>query len=556
MNGRPKQRGTHSEPGRERPQEGQDWATFAGERAERKAADRRRSIERSAELEPRRQEISAALHADGPTRRAFLRNSALVAGGIAAGVVASPMARPANAATAPRIAIVGAGLAGLTAAHRIYRSKGWVPTVYEASNRVGGRVRTIRGLAGGQYAEAGAGGIDSRAKQVKWLAQDLGLWPLVDVYVNYPSGPYQYHFGGQFHDPGGLEGKVAVDGDDAYWVWKQQINFLPQWNQSNAASRQIDNMTAAQYIAQNTNYPGDAALSAFQRTWYGVEYGGTIDQLSALAYVVNFASNEIWGGGQYNERYAIPGGNDVLPSTLRDTLPAGTVQYGKKLVAIRQQSGTVRLTFDTGSGGLVDVVADKAIIAIPPPVLNTVDLTNAGFDARMMRVVQQEKLGGNSKFTFQFAQNVWGNQGHSGDALSDMPTGFSWQENFQAYQPAKHVHMNNVNYGSAAAHGQASASVISQTLAAINTLHPGASSQLISGQAYHDNWPNDPLATGSYGYYAPGQFTDFAGYEKVKQGNVHMAGEHTAPYRDRGYMNGAVISGERVASEITGLPIW
>lgn len=382
-----------SEPRREGPRPGQDWSTFAGERAERQAAERRRSIERSAELEPRRQELAAAVEAGVLSRRNFLRTSALAAAGLTAGVMAGPMARPARAATAPRIAVVGAGLAGLTAAYRIHQRTGWVPTVYEAATRVGGRVRTIRGLANGQYAEAGAGGIDARATEVKWLAQDLGLWPLTDTWVNFGQlGAFDYHFLGAFRDQAALDARVADDGADAYAVWKKRIKFLPQWNLSNPVSRQIDTMTVAEYLQQNTNYPGDAVLTAFQRASLAPSYGGTIDQMSALVYILDNATNEVWGGGQYNERYAVPGGMDVLTNTLRDRLPSGTVQLGRRLIAIRQQAGTVVLTFDTGSGGPVDVTVDKAIITIPPPVLNTVNLTNAGFDARMMRVVQREKL--------------------------------------------------------------------------------------------------------------------------------------------------------------------
>jgi len=54
------------------------------------------------------------------------------------------------------VAIVGAGMAGLVAAW-LPKDAGFTVTVYEASLRVGGRVKTLRdGFTSGLYAEAGA----------------------------------------------------------------------------------------------------------------------------------------------------------------------------------------------------------------------------------------------------------------------------------------------------------------------------------------------------------------------------------------------------------------
>ena len=57
---------------------------------------------------------------------------------------------------------------------------------------------------------------------------------------------------------------------------------------------------------------------------------------------------------------------------------------------------------------------------------------------------------------------------------------------------------------------------------------------------------------GSYSFYGLNGFTTIGGAESGREGNVHFAGEHTAPYTKRGTMDGAVQSGERCAKEITG----
>ncbi|MEP7226452.1 MAG: FAD-dependent oxidoreductase, partial [Gemmatimonadales bacterium] len=62
--------------------------------------------------------------------------------------------------TTPRVAIVGAGLAGLTCAYRL-KQAGVIATVYEGNTRLGGRCWSLRGAFNeGQIAEHGGELID------------------------------------------------------------------------------------------------------------------------------------------------------------------------------------------------------------------------------------------------------------------------------------------------------------------------------------------------------------------------------------------------------------
>ena len=74
-------------------------------------------------------------------RRAALRGAAPLAGMV-----------PALAAEEARVAIVGAGLAGLTAANDLSKA-GIKPVVHEGSTRLGGRCFSIRSKFPGQIAE-------------------------------------------------------------------------------------------------------------------------------------------------------------------------------------------------------------------------------------------------------------------------------------------------------------------------------------------------------------------------------------------------------------------
>ena len=108
------------------------------------------------------------------TRRQLLAGAgSALAGASLLGSFARPAA--ARGLVSTRIVVVGAGLAGLTAAYRLQQA-GYAAQVYEGSDRIGGRCWTGRGdFADGQIYEHGGELIDSNHIAIKQLAQELGL---------------------------------------------------------------------------------------------------------------------------------------------------------------------------------------------------------------------------------------------------------------------------------------------------------------------------------------------------------------------------------------------
>jgi len=125
------------------------------------------------------------------TRRELLRRGGILGAGIAvAGPAAlSSPARAARHASGARIAIVGGGIAGLTAALTL-QDKGVASTVYEASTeRLGGRMHSDRSgyFDNGQISELCGELIDSSHKTILHLAQRFGL-ATVDLLAAEPNG--------------------------------------------------------------------------------------------------------------------------------------------------------------------------------------------------------------------------------------------------------------------------------------------------------------------------------------------------------------------------------
>jgi len=285
----------------------------------------------------------------GPSRRDVLKAAgAVVAGATVAGTLP---AHRANAATNPSILVVGAGLAGLRAAHYLWRVKGIAATVYEGNNRAGGRCYSLRDYFPGLVVEHGGQLINTDHNAIRNLASSLGLG-LDPVY------------GGNY---GGMVDRYQIDGADypydaanADWgqVYSAMRNALrsapyPQtFDNHTDAGIALDNMTVNQWL--DGNVPGglSSRFAELMQSNAVAEYGLDPDQQSALnlVYLLGWNSqNSLDPLNGSDEKYTVHGGNDQIVSRMIDQLPAGSVKYGNKLVAVkRNANGSVRCSFQAG----------------------------------------------------------------------------------------------------------------------------------------------------------------------------------------------------------------
>jgi len=79
---------------------------------------------------------------------------------------------PVTNSSAPSIAVIGAGITGLTAAYRLHE-RGFAVKVFEKSPQVGGAIRTFR--ENGYLIEGGPNSLQLGATEVKQLIRDIGL---------------------------------------------------------------------------------------------------------------------------------------------------------------------------------------------------------------------------------------------------------------------------------------------------------------------------------------------------------------------------------------------
>jgi len=481
------------------------------------------------------------------SRRKFIRTISTATAGLA---LSPSLFGATRIATSARVAVIGAGLAGLTCAYRLKRS-GIIATVYEANTRIGGRCWTRRtDFAQGQIAEHGGELIDQGHTTIRHLAQELGL-PLDNLLAAEPNGStISLYFDGAAYSY-----RDAVR--DLKRIWQPlhrdliEAGYPTLYNSYTTRGAQLDQMSVIDWI--NQTVPGGLAspLGQLLDVAYNIEYGAESDVQSALnlIYLLGYnAPGQFTLFGQSNEKYHVRGGNDQIVTRLANLL-GNQIITDQALVALRQNpDGTYTLTFQMNDQ-FTDVTADHVVLALPFSILkNSVDLTQAGFSQLKMIAIQELAMGSNSKLNVQFNSRLWGALRCNGETYSDRGYQATWD--VTRAQPGAGGILVDYSGGQVAdTFGTGTPEEHAAAfLAQIEPVLPGLSSQW-NGLATVDWWAGNPYTRGSYSYWQVGQYTRFAGVEGEPQGNVHFCGEHTS-IDSQGYLEGAVETGQRAASEI------
>jgi len=473
------------------------------------------------------------------SRRSFLSNAALAGATVASGLGQSGT---------PRIVVVGAGLAGLTCAYRL-RQRGIDADIYDANTRLGGRCWSLRGaFDDGQIIERGGELIDQGHTAIRQLCQELRL-RLDNLLAAEPNGtePF-YYFDGS---PYSVEDATA----DLKSIWKKlhsdlsAASYPTTYYQSTQRGRELDQMSIIDWL--NETIPGGGAHSRLGQLLdvaYNIEYGEECTQQSALnlLYLLGYSGpGKLRLFGPSNEKYHVRGGNDQIVARLAEPLH-GRLNGGYYLTSVKHTAGgKYALRFST-VGGPVEVEADRVVLAVPFSILRTIDLSQAGFSARKLQAIQQQGMGSNAKFHLQFKTRHWNAIGNNGDSYSDTGYQASWEVTRD--QPGKAGILVNYTGGDVAR--AADATSPATVLTRMEPVMPGLAAQW-NGKWQLEHWPSNPLTRGSYSFWKPGQYTAFAGVEGEMEGACHFCGEHTS-LDFQGYLNGAVETGERAASEIIG----
>lgn len=469
-----------------------------------------------------------------PSRRRVLQSAAWLALG-----ATLPMA---CSRTAPRVVIVGAGLAGLAAAN-VLRAGGIEAAVYDAAERAGGRVLTVRdAIAPGSISEFGAEFVAAEHTELIALARELKV-ELSEISPE--AARPSFFFGGTHYTPDQLADalrplyeRVVADAKAAGTAHYRAVTDVARKFDSLPVPAYLDQLGASGWLRDLLEL---ACVS---------EFGLDAEAQSALNLMQRFSRNDVHalattlGGG--DRRYRISDGADRLVHGLLVRV-RGQVEYQRKLVRLRRTADDYLLTLDRGNEAATEVRADVVILAVPFATLRDVELDLPLPDEKR-NAISNLGYGSHTTLAAGFEQPVWRVRGFSGTLLTDAP--LQACREFPVRGGAGLTFQPGGRPGVELGH-DSPAQQVNRLAVGLERAFPGARDARTDAIVrYH--WSSLEHSKGSRACYKPGQWVQYAGVEAEPVERLFFAGEHTAS-QFRGTMNGAIESGRRAAEAVISL---
>ena len=476
--------------------------------------------------------FEAVKRATGVTRRQVLR-------GLGAGAALAACSGVPRGKAAPRVAIVGAGAAGLGAAWEL-KKLGLDATIYEASRRVGGRILSTADAFPGAVVELGAEFIDSTHAELLALSREFGL-ELLDMRAPAEQAyAASYFFDGAHHAE---EELVEALKPLAPRIQEDLSGISPEvgWDNEGGAAA-LDALSLAAYL-DRIGLKGGWLRELLDVAFIG-EFGLMPGEQSALNFLFLY-STETGLYGTSDERWKIRGGNQRIVDGLAQRLE-GRIETGRALVALTARGSGYRLAFEGGH----EIDADVVILTIPFTMLRKVDLRFEMPEVKR-RAIDELGYGMNSKVLVGVKERIWRANQHSGGLFTDQPFQASWDAT--RGQTAEGGALTLFLGGATAVDaGEGTASSQWQRFApGVEAAFPGIGA-VASGKVQRVHWPSVRWARASYTCYRPGQWTSIHGAEGLPVGRILFAGEHCSD-EFSGYMQGALETGMRAARSVAEL---
>jgi monoamine oxidase len=431
--------------------------------------------------------------------------------------------------TGRRVVVVGAGLAGLAAAHELTRH-GRVVTIVEARSRAGGRVWTARdGFLDRQHAELGGEFVDDDHQHVRALAARFGL-ELVPVLRR------------------GFTQRHRSDGSHRVrrWAGWQELQqaFEPLIRRYRAAGgderseavRELSTYSVREWLRRQQASDDVHAIADSMRGFFLADP----EQLSALPLVAQLAEH---GSPARTGISRIVGGNDRLVEALVGATPAQRL-FDHQVHAIAQATDRVVVRVRDASGLQQDVEADAVVVSVPTTVLRTIEITPA-LPEPQMHAIRSLKYGCATKVVLQY----------EGDTLRRMRArAFATDTHLGAFWDSTEGQLST-------AHSMLTFLCGGSASAAMRERIERGPREVLSDLCWldladvtvtasrHYSWETDPLVGGGYAYLDPAFDPAWLPLLSRRAGRIVFAGEHTSSDH-QGYMEGAIESGLRAAREI------
>jgi len=509
----------------------------------------------------------------GGTRRDFLRRVAQAGGyratyltmqamgllGTAA--VAEPLALEPGTRHGTKVIILGAGMAGLSAAYELCKA-GYDCVVLEARDRVGGRNWTLRPGARldmtdgsrqicafdeGLYWNAGPARLPSHHQAILGYCRELGITLEVEVNTNR---------GGLLHNPAANDGQPielrqaindargeisellgkainrgALDEELSAHDKERMLTFLQHYGDLSPDLR-YQGSTRSGF----KTLPGPADEAGVRRDPVPLGVLLDADMWTAMLFEENFA--------QQATMFQPVGGMDRIAQAFANKL-GRVVRLGSEVTAIRRTNNGVSISFvDKQAGRHNAIEAAYCIVTIPLKVLQGIEYDFSPAHRAAIRDVDYAnalKIAWQSRRFWEADEHIYG-----GISWTTGPTTQVW------YPSDRFFSAKGILLGAYAIGGQAD-ELASRPLpeqfdmsrAAVEGLHPGRSRELEKPMAVA--WSKMPYSLGFAARFRNGQESEYS-LLNTPDGPFYFAGEHLS--RIGPWQEGAILSARRAANMI------
>ena len=424
------------------------------------------------------------------------------------------------------VGVVGLGISGIRTA-MLLESRGFDVKLFEARSRPAGRLHTIDEGSGILY-EAGGEWIDSDHTRILSLLADFGLEP-----ETRPTWPRRVVFRGQVATEDQIWNEALEDDlrvEAAARELCRELN-VPPW--ANHEHGELDQRSLDDFLREHTQ--SDEGL-----WWVTAQYrsdeGEDLDRIGLLGWLSGYL-HYMEREGDVMSAYRVPGGFRNLCEQMLKSLRAAPV-YGAVLQKVTQSADGIWLHFERSKERV-----DRVVLTLPPPALERV-IFEPALSVEKRCAVEGCGMSRAVKISWVFDRPWWLDDGWGGSMLCDGPLQQTWDGSLGA-APVLTAYI----CGQQAAEWSRLGDPVKAGLYELNQMYPQAAEHFVQGW-WHD-WVADRYALGAFSNLPPGYVLEHMEHIAPYEKRIHFAGEHTASWI--GFIEGALESAERVASEIEAL---
>ena len=446
-----------------------------------------------------------------------------------------------------RIAVIGAGLSGLTAGYRL-KQAGLDVKVFEARRRAGGRVFTIQ--MGDNFQELGGQSLcdGGAARHIIELCEELDI-PVVNIEKNFTTWIYDHQT------------------DQLLDLYQDLGERLPKINEEETARLQKLATSCPNMHEVINEFIKDPLMRRIyetrMRSYEGIDSKNLAPNYASGSFLSMLLSGKknlerVKKGESLNFSFKmIQDGNGRLIEALSNQM--GTrLHLNSPLTRITHDQSTYKLTFQNGSM----FSADLLILTIPASTFKNIEISDQVIHPDQMKQIRSHTYGTIAKIVTPLQQ--WGDKAAFLNTEHMITFNGSSEKNMTFYYAgSKALIMNEEELNA----------VYARDFTIFNKAHPDPQSQKLKtvrtpGEAQFEKydspvgiaWAYEPYTLGGYSVYSPDQhiaLTDLIEIlgEKVirtyrpAKNTLFFAGEHTA-FEHPATMEGAVESGERTVRMI------